>query len=95
MHYNACIINMYVPREVKNQRTLVKRTSRIMKYGQDKYKICYDVKTDVHNILPSQMTRHQKLNSFWVMNSLGTKSVHTAPRFLPKSLKYQNIYMHA
>ena len=26
---------MYVPHEVKNQRTLAKRTSRIMKYGQD------------------------------------------------------------
>ena len=33
----ACIINIYVPHEVKNQRglVLVKRTSRIMKYGQD------------------------------------------------------------
>ena len=31
----ACIINMYVPHEVKIQRALVKRTSRIMKYGQD------------------------------------------------------------
>ena len=26
---------MYVPHEAKNQRPLVKRTSRIMKYGQD------------------------------------------------------------
>ena len=26
---------MFVPREVKNQRALVKRTSRIKKYGQD------------------------------------------------------------
>ena len=26
---------MYVPHEVKNQRALVKRTSRLMKYGQD------------------------------------------------------------
>ena len=26
---------MYVPHEVKNQRALVKRTSQIMKYGQD------------------------------------------------------------
>ena len=26
---------MYVPHEVKNQRALVKKTSRIMKYGQD------------------------------------------------------------
>ena len=31
----ACIINIYVPREVKNLRALAKRTSRIMKYGQD------------------------------------------------------------
>ena len=31
----ACIINMYVPHEVKNQHVLVKWTSRIMKYGQD------------------------------------------------------------
>ena len=26
---------MYVPHEVKNQRALAKRTSQIMKYGQD------------------------------------------------------------
>ena len=26
---------MYVPHEVKNQRTLAKRTPQIMKYGQD------------------------------------------------------------
>ena len=31
----ACIINIYVPHEVKNLRALAKRTSRIMKYGQD------------------------------------------------------------
>ena len=34
MHYN---IKIHVPRahEVKNQRVIVKRTSQIMKYGQD------------------------------------------------------------
>ena len=31
----ACIINIYVPHEVKNPRALAERTSRIMKYGQD------------------------------------------------------------
>ena len=28
--------------------------------------------------MSGQKTRHQKLNSYLVMNSLGTKSVHTA-----------------
>ena len=31
----ACIINIYVPHEIQNQRPLAKRTSEIMKYGQD------------------------------------------------------------
>ena len=33
----ACIIKIYVPRahEVKYQRVIAKRTSQIMKYGQD------------------------------------------------------------
>ena len=33
----VCIIKMHVPRahEVKNQRVIAKRTSQIMKYGQD------------------------------------------------------------
>ena len=31
----ACIINIYVPHEVKNQRALAKRASRTMKHGQD------------------------------------------------------------
>ena len=34
---NVCIIKIHVPRahEVKNQRVIAKRTSQIMKYGQD------------------------------------------------------------
>ena len=34
---NVCIIKTHVPRahEVKNQRVIAKRTSQIMKYGQD------------------------------------------------------------
>ena len=34
---NVCIIKIHVPRahEVKNQRVIAKRTSHIMKYGQD------------------------------------------------------------
>ena len=34
---NACIIKIEVPQahEVKNQRVIAKRTSQIMKYGQD------------------------------------------------------------
>ena len=34
---NVCIIKMHVPRahELKNQRVIAKRTSQIMKYGQD------------------------------------------------------------
>ena len=31
----ACIINIYVPHDVKNQRALAKMTSQIMKNGQD------------------------------------------------------------
>ena len=31
----ACIINICVPHEVKNQRAFVKRTSEIMLNGQD------------------------------------------------------------
>ena len=31
----ACFINVYVPREVINQCALAKRTSQIMKNGQD------------------------------------------------------------
>ena len=34
---NVCIIKIHAPRahEVKNQRVIAKRTSQIMKYGQD------------------------------------------------------------
>ena len=34
---NVCIIKIHVPRahEVKNQRVIAKRSSQIMKYGQD------------------------------------------------------------
>ena len=34
---NVCIIKIHVPRahEVENQRVIAKRTSQIMKYGQD------------------------------------------------------------
>ena len=34
---NICIIKIHVPRahEVKNPRVIAKRTSQIMKYGQD------------------------------------------------------------
>ena len=34
---NVCIIKIHIPRahEVKNQRVIAKRTSQIMKYGQD------------------------------------------------------------
>ena len=34
---NVCIIKIHVPRahEVKDQRVIAKRTSQIMKYGQD------------------------------------------------------------
>ena len=31
----ACIMNIYVPNEVKYQRAIAKRTSQVMKYGQD------------------------------------------------------------
>ena len=33
MNIYACIINIYVPLEVKNQRAIAKRTSQILKYG--------------------------------------------------------------
>ena len=32
---HACIMNIQVPHEVKNQRALAKRTYQIMKSGQD------------------------------------------------------------
>ena len=32
---HACFINIKVPHEVKNRRALAKRTSQIMKNGQD------------------------------------------------------------
>ena len=32
---HACTINIYVPRGVKIQRIIAKKTSQIMKYGQD------------------------------------------------------------
>ena len=35
MNICACIINIQVPHEVNNQRAIAKRTSQIMKYGQD------------------------------------------------------------
>ena len=37
MCINVCIIKIHVPQahEVKNQRVIAKRTSQIMKYGQD------------------------------------------------------------
>ena len=41
--------------------------------------------------MSSQKTRHQKLNSSWVMNSLGDK-LSTQQRYPPKSLKYKNMY---
>ena len=38
-----------------------------------------------------QQTRHQKLNSYWVMNSLGDK-LSTQQRYPPQSLEYKNMY---
>ena len=35
MNIYACIINIQVPHEVNDQRAIAKRTSQIMKYGQD------------------------------------------------------------
>ena len=35
MNIYACIKDIYVPHEVNNQRVIAKRTSQIMKYGQD------------------------------------------------------------
>ena len=40
--------------------------------------------------LSSQKTRRQKLNSYWVMNSLGDK-LSTQQRSPPQSLKYKNM----
>ena len=41
--------------------------------------------------MSSQKTRHQKLNSYWVMNSLGD-NLSTQQRYPPKSLKYEHMY---
>ena len=41
--------------------------------------------------MSSQKTRHQKLNSYWVMNSLGD-NMSTQQRYPPQSLKYNNMY---
>ena len=35
MNIYACIINIQVPHEVKNERAIAKRTSQIMKHGQN------------------------------------------------------------
>ena len=41
--------------------------------------------------MSSQKTRHQKLNSYWVMNSLGD-NLSTQQRYPPQSLKCKNMY---
>ena len=41
--------------------------------------------------MSSQKTRRQKLNSYWVMNSLGDK-LSTQQHYPPQSLKYKNMY---
>ena len=41
--------------------------------------------------MSSQKTRHQKLNSYWVMNSLGDK-LSTQQRYPPQSLRYKTMY---
>ena len=40
--------------------------------------------------MSSQKARHQKLNSYWVMNSLGDK-LSTQQRYPLQSLKYKNM----
>ena len=41
--------------------------------------------------MSSQKTRHQNLNSYWVMNSLGD-NLSTQQRYPPQSLKYKGMY---
>ena len=41
--------------------------------------------------MSSQKTRHQKLNSYWVMNSLGD-NLSTQQRYPLQSIKYKNMY---
>ena len=41
--------------------------------------------------MSSQKTRRQKLDSYWIMNSLGDK-LSTQQRYSPQSLKYKNMY---
>ena len=41
--------------------------------------------------MSSQKTRHHKLNSYWVMKSLGD-NLSTQQRYPPRSLKYRNMY---
>ena len=41
--------------------------------------------------MSSQKTRHQKLNSYWVMNSLGD-NLSTKQRYPPQSFKYKHMY---
>ena len=41
--------------------------------------------------MSGQKTRHQRLNSYWVMNSLGDK-LSTQQHSPPQSLKYRNMY---
>ena len=41
--------------------------------------------------MSGQKTQHQKLNRYWVMNSLVDK-LPTQQRYPPQSLKYKNMY---
>ena len=41
--------------------------------------------------MSSRKTRHQKLNSYWVMNSLGD-NLSTHQRYPPQSKEYKNTY---
>ena len=43
--------------------------------------------------MSSQKTRHQKLNSYWVMNSPGD-NLSTQQRYPHQSLKYKNMYAY-
>ena len=54
----------------------VKMTNNFHGTKKYKYKTCQGVKTGVHKTHVNQKTQHQKLNSYWVTNSLGDRPVH-------------------
>ena len=65
---------MYVPRanEVKNQRVIAKRTSQIMKYGQD---VIYNILSDI--LIEFEVNLGLMMDGF---NGMSTQLGHVMPK---------------